>query len=112
MAVRVGRGYMGKCGRVPLGAEGQECLEARAERGPYKPRQPRAISNWTCPSAFLERMPRQTCHLHAHAVNRSVCGEKQRLHVRSAEGEIGRNFGGLDRADMGAVRRVNPGAAG
>src|SRR5215471_511270 len=70
-----------------------------------------AISNWTW-SAFLERMPRQTRHLHAHAVNRSVCGEEQRLHVRSAKGEIGRHFGRLDRADMGAVRRVNPGAAG
>src|SRR3954447_24353827 len=57
-------------------------------------------------------MPRQTRHLHAHAVNRSVCGEKERLHVRSAKGEIGRHFGRLDRADMGAVRRVNPGAAG
>ena len=51
-------------------------------------------------SAFLERMPRQTRHLHAHAVNRSVCGEKERLHVRSAKGEIGRHFGRLDRADM------------
>src|SRR5215813_14562037 len=65
-----------------------------------------AISNWSCRSAFLERMPRQTRHLHAHAVNRSVYGEKQRLHVRSAKGEIGRHFGRLDRADMGAVRRV------
>src|SRR6202011_368397 len=42
MAVRVGRGYMGKCGRVPLAAEGQECLEARAEKVPCRRnRQPR-----------------------------------------------------------------------
>src|SRR5215472_7353713 len=112
MAVRIGKGYMGKCGRVPLAAEGQACPEACAEKVPSQrnrrpgPRScanrrlPRsaartsrvsrgAISNWTCQSAFLERMPRQTRHLHAHAVNRSVCGEKQRLHVRSAKGEIG-----------------------
>jgi len=45
MAVRVGRGYMGKCGRVPLGAEGQECLEARAEKVPCRRnRQPRPRS--------------------------------------------------------------------
>src|SRR3954467_1936277 len=70
------------------------------------------LTDWTYRSAFLEWMPRQTRHLHAHAVNRSVCGEKERLHVRSAKGEIGRHFGRLDRADVGAVRRVNPGAAG
>src|SRR5689334_16464722 len=68
------------------------------------------LPDWTYRSAFLERMPRQTRHLHAHAVNRSVCGEKERLHVRSAKGEIGWHFGRLDRADMSAVRRVNPGA--
>jgi hypothetical protein len=33
---------MGKCGRVPLAAEGQECLEARAEKVPCRRnRQPR-----------------------------------------------------------------------
>src|SRR3954451_14512723 len=70
------------------------------------------LPDWTYRSAFLERMPRQTRHLHAHAVNRSVCGEKERLHVRSAKSEIGRHLGRLDRADMGPVRRINPGAAG
>src|SRR3954469_22568145 len=113
--------------RMPRGPRGERCpvdvignpvreklceSQAAEKRGPYKPRQPRAISNWTYRSAFLERMPRQTRHLHAHAVNRSMCGEKERLHVRSAKGEIGRHFGRLDRADMGAVRHVNPGAAG
>src|SRR5690242_14494021 len=34
MAVPIGRGYLGKCGRVPLAAEDQACPEARAENVP------------------------------------------------------------------------------
>src|SRR5271169_2243179 len=50
--------------------------------------------------------------LGAQRVDRSPRGEKDRLQIGAAKGEVGRHFRRANHTELAAIRREHPGAAG
>src|SRR5215510_8055918 len=64
------------------------------------------------PSPRSESGMGKTGRLDLKGVHGGTCGEEERLEVRPAEGDVGRDLGSADDAKPRALGREHPGAAG